>query len=61
MPAEQEDVLGSTTEGAARPPLGWAAELRGFLNILIMLVYLNSQILNSSFFLFIFFFEMYMS
>lgn len=47
MPAEQEDVLGSTTGGEARPPLGWAAELRGFLNILIMLVYLNSQILNS--------------
>lgn len=31
MPAEQEDVLGSTTGGGARPPPGWAAELRGFL------------------------------
>lgn len=29
MPAEKEDVLGSTAGGGARPPPGWAAELRG--------------------------------
>lgn len=40
MPAVLEDVLGSTTGGGTRSPLGWAAELRGFLTShLIMFVY----------------------